>query len=202
MALISSISMLPNNIPVLDQNNNFTPAWYIFWQQIYLRNGGAIAQSNNDLNLGQLDDAGIEEIKASVYALSDESQASIKYSDIQQELYAIRDQAAMLSATVQSLIDDLNNSPSAQPGYDYNPSAVSISGGLVDGVAIGSTNPAAGKFTDVTNGNAAALIKTSVSLNNGAGAQLGTLINSPLSGPPTKWATVNDNGTIRYSPLW
>ena len=65
------ISILPSNIPVLDTNNNFTPAWYIFMQNLWLRAGGAVSQSNNDLIIGQLDDAGIEEIKAELYSMRD-----------------------------------------------------------------------------------------------------------------------------------
>lgn len=188
----NAISMLPNNIGVLDESNNFTPAWYMFFQQSFLRNGGAVSQTNNDLIIGQLDDAGIEEIKA--------------------DLYAMRDQIATYSATVQNLIDDLNNAPALQQGYDYNPSAVSITGGAMSGVtitsspidssAIGDTTPSTGKFTDITNGNAAALIKTSVALNNGAAAAAATFLNAPVAGNPTKWAPVNDNGTIRYVPLF
>jgi len=40
------------------------------------------------------------------------------------------------------------------------------------------------------------------SLTDGSGAALGTLTNSPTAGNPTKWISVNDNGTIRYIPTW
>jgi hypothetical protein len=180
--MASSISIIPNNIPVLDGNNNFTTAWYIFMQNLWLRAGGAVSQSNNDLIIGQLDDAGIEEMKA--------------------DLYAMRDQISIYAATVQSLLDDLNNAPSVQQGYDYNPANINETGGTIDGITIGATTPSTGKFTDITNGNAAALIKTSVALNNGAAAAAATFLNSPVAGNPTKWAPVNDNGTIRYVPLF
>lgn len=31
---------------------------------------------------------------------------------------------------------------------------------------------------------------------------IATLTNSPVAGPPTKWVAFDDNGTIRYQPLW
>ncbi len=50
--------------------------------------------------------------------------------------------------------------------------------------------------------NAAQLIASSVTMNNGAGANTGTLLNAPAAGNPTKWIAINDNGTIRYVPSW
>jgi len=134
------------------------------------------------LIVGQLDDAGIEELKS--------------------DLYALRDQAASAVNIAQAMIDDLNNAPSFQQGYDYNPAAVSETGGTIDNIAIGNTTPSTGKFTDITNGNIAALIKTSVVMNNGAAAAAGTLLNAPTAGNPTKWIPISDNGTIRYIPAW
>lgn len=46
------------------------------------------------------------------------------------------------------------------------------------------------------------LLQTTVSLFDGAAAQTATLLNAPAVGNPTKWAPVNDNGTIRYVPMW
>jgi len=39
-------------------------------------------------------------------------------------------------------------------------------------------------------------------LLNGAGPNAGTLSNSPKAGNPTKWVPFNDNGTLRYIPMW
>lgn len=180
--MANPISILPNNIPVLDSNNNFTPAWYIFMQQLYTRAGGAVSQSNNDLIIGQLDDAGIEEIKS--------------------DLYSLRDQTNMIAAIINNLIDDLNNSPAVQQNYDYNPALVAITGGVIDGTTVGVTIPSAGKFTTLTNGNAAALVTSSVALTNGSGAAAGTLLNAPAAGNPTKWIQIDDNGTTRKIPAW
>ena len=38
--------------------------------------------------------------------------------------------------------------------------------------------------------------------DNGAGAHAGTLTNSPVTGNPTKWIPIDDNGTTRYIPAW
>lgn len=183
----SAIGLLPANIPIDERGNLLNPAWYVFFQQLYLRAGGSVSQDNNELIAGQLDDAGIEESKADIYAL--------------------RDEIGTMYCAVQALIDDLNSSPSPQPGYDYNPSLVQITGGSVSGVSIdsspiGASSPSTGKFTGITNGNVAALIETSVAMNNGAAAALGTITNAPVAGNPTKWIPINDNGTIRYIPTW
>jgi hypothetical protein len=39
-------------------------------------------------------------------------------------------------------------------------------------------------------------------LTNGAGPNTATLTNAPKVGNPTKWAVFNDNGTLRYIPMW
>lgn len=54
---------------------------------------------------------------------------------------------------------------------------------------------------DLTN-NTGRLIDSSVNLTNGAGANVGTLTNSPATGDPTKWIPIDDNGTTRYIPAW
>ena len=55
---------------------------------------------------------------------------------------------------------------------------------------------------NITIGDAAALVKSSVAMNNGAGAGAGTITNAPTAGNPTKWVPINDNGTTRYIPAW
>lgn len=46
------------------------------------------------------------------------------------------------------------------------------------------------------------LLGTTVSLTDGAGADIGTLLNAPAAGDPTKWIAIDDNGTTRYIPTW
>lgn len=54
---------------------------------------------------------------------------------------------------------------------------------------------------DITTGTGT-LHKTSANLTNGAAAAVGTLNNAPVAGNPTKWCPIDDNGTIRYVPMW
>lgn len=54
----------------------------------------------------------------------------------------------------------------------------------------------------LTVGTAGPLITSSVALTNNAGANTGTLTNSPATGNPTKWIPINDNGTTRNIPAW
>jgi len=73
------------------------------------------------------------------------------------------------------------------------------------GVGLGTTvDPGAGSLlaTDVYTNNTNFLIRTKVTLANGAGAQTGTLTNAPAAGNPTKWISVDDNGTTRKIPAW
>jgi hypothetical protein len=46
------------------------------------------------------------------------------------------------------------------------------------------------------------LFSSSVTLSNSAAGNSATMTNAPVSGNPTKWVTINDNGTVRYIPAW
>lgn len=46
------------------------------------------------------------------------------------------------------------------------------------------------------------LLETSVALTNNAAGFVGTLLNAPVAGDPTKWIPINDNGTVRNIPAW
>lgn len=68
---------------------------------------------------------------------------------------------------------------------------------------IWSDGPGKNHFTGgIEIGTASHLIKSTVNLNDGAGASLGTLTNAPAVGDPTKWIPIDDNGTTRYVPSW
>lgn len=81
------------------------------------------------------------------------------------------------------------------------PGTLTISGGSIDGTPIGNTSTSTGKFSSLTLGSTT-LLSTSIALSNGAAAQTATLTNSPLAGNPTKWISINDNGTTRFIPAW
>jgi hypothetical protein len=50
--------------------------------------------------------------------------------------------------------------------------------------------------------NQTVLFSSSLALSNAAAANTATMTNAPISGNPTKWLTINDNGTVRYIPAW
>lgn len=51
-------------------------------------------------------------------------------------------------------------------------------------------------------GGSLSIFQTNATMTNGAGAQVGTLTNSPVAGSPTTWFAINDNGTVRHVPAW
>jgi hypothetical protein len=46
------------------------------------------------------------------------------------------------------------------------------------------------------------LLSTNVALSNAAAAATATMTNAPTAGNPTKWISINDNGTVRRIPAW
>lgn len=80
---------------------------------------------------------------------------------------------------------------------------------ITQGTNIAVTNSPGGVRIDTTStitavlrDNSADLIKSTATLSNGAGANVGTLNNAPTAGNPTKWVAIDDNGTTRYIPAW
>jgi len=65
-------------------------------------------------------------------------------------------------------------------------------------VTIGTT---AAITADLTN-NTGRLVDSSVNLTDGSAANTATLTNAPATGNPTKWISIDDNGTTRYVPAW
>lgn len=55
-----------------------------------------------------------------------------------------------------------------------------------------------GELSDITTH----LLRSSETLANGAAGNAGTLTNAPVAGDPTKWVSIDDNGTTRYLPAW
>lgn len=78
-----------------------------------------------------------------------------------------------------------------------------ISAGLA-GIGTGAAGSFAGslKLTDLYTNNAAFLIRTNTSLTAGATANAPTLTTGPVTGEPTKWISIDDNGVTRRIPTW
>jgi hypothetical protein len=56
--------------------------------------------------------------------------------------------------------------------------------------------------SEIFTGSTSFLHRTTGTLSNGAGAGSGTLTNAPSAGNPTKWISIDDNGTTRKIPTW
>ena len=84
-----------------------------------------------------------------------------------------------------------------------NLNASSLNGGTFAAPGpIGGGTPDTGTFTSITTPGGATFHTTNTALTNGAAAAVGTLLNAPAAGNPTKWIGINDNGTTRYIPAW
>lgn len=83
-----------------------------------------------------------------------------------------------------------------------NKDAVDITGGDVDAAGVTNCTISGGTVDSQLTDNSTDLLKSSVSLSDGAGAVIGTLTNAPYAGDPTKWVAIDDNGTTRYIPAW
>lgn len=59
------------NGPFVNADGRLSLAGSVFLRELWLRGGGAIAPTNDELLLSEYADAGIEEAKATLYALAD-----------------------------------------------------------------------------------------------------------------------------------
>lgn len=64
---------------------------------------------------------------------------------------------------------------------------------LVAGFTVGAT---------LKTSNANKMVQSTAAFTDGAGAAVGTLNNAPAAGNPTKWISIDDNGTTRKIPAW
>lgn len=110
-----------------------------------------------------------------------------------------------VSETAAALFfDSLNAAASAWSPHRHRAITISwftaAAGTPTTGMILDATNNLAING-GVTTGNTT-LHTTSVALTNGAAAAAGTLLNAPTAGNPTKWISINDNGTTRWIPTW
>jgi hypothetical protein len=74
-------------------------------------------------------------------------------------------------------------------------------------LAVTSTTTMSGRLTangGITVVGGSYLLTTNTNLTGATGTDTATLgtVNAPVSGSPTKWILINDNGTERYIPTW
>lgn len=160
----------------------------------------AIKQFEKLFQMADGQDASIDEV--AVIAGTADSKASQALSELQRIADAL--EAIALSPIGDVVVgDDFLTPPTpdaslrSAPDVDIN---TPVDGQLLAYLSGRWIN--VGQITaDLTN-NTGRLIDSSVSLTNGAGANAGTLDNSPITGNPTKWIPIDDNGTTRYIPAW
>lgn len=58
------------------------------------------------------------------------------------------------------------------------------------------------RVRDVFTNDASFLIRTLTTITGGSTANVPTLTTGPVTGNPTKWIPIDDNGTTRYIPAW
>lgn len=80
--------------------------------------------------------------------------------------------------------------------------ALVLATGGVAALTIGATQIATFAGAVVVPGVTTAALTSTGTFTSGAGAQVGTITNSPLAGNPTSWIKIVDNGTTRYIPAW
>lgn len=98
---------------------------------------------------------------------------------------------------LRNLVDGLTGAASTGTGLVVRqtaPTLITPSIGAATGASLALLN-------GITTGQTV-LHHTSVNLANGAAANVGTLNNAPALGDPTKWISIDDNGTTRYVPSW
>jgi hypothetical protein len=99
--------------PATEENDQgveiFTRPWYLFFQQLYQRTGGAISQNNSDLEASLFEDAGVSETNASLFS-AEQAAGQLPYpqlvqliENLQAELSAQRDTIAELVKEIDSI---------------------------------------------------------------------------------------------------
>ena len=83
-----------------------------------------------------------------------------------------------------------------------NAQSASTAGDIIIGCSGNPTIAVNGSTHNMTIPTGGVLLTTSAALTNGAAANTATMTNAPVSGNPTKWIPISDNGTTRYIPVW
>lgn len=155
----------------------------------------ALAQENNiDANLGvSLAQSALDSLK--------------KISDTLEMLIVIPDQSIKVNEDIitlnhEHMIDYQLNNPSVLSNETFDNFIPPISLGDISSQNKDRVDIKGGTVIAKLTNNDTVAITTSQTLTNNAAASLATITNSPIVGDPTKWISINDNGTIRYIPTW
>ncbi|WP_205191542.1 hypothetical protein [Burkholderia sp. LMG 13014] len=191
----NQVAAIPSpDSPVLKPGGGMSDVWWRFICVTLLqRTGGA-----GSVDAGQLQKE-IEAIGKELTALDVEFHSA---SPLAAMIAALFDRVLWLESSAAATV------PMALPSDDIPPAvSVQVQGDdIAPPVAIPPA--AADDYVPVPYvGNSVAVrqdgtLGSSVSLSNSAASNTATLTNAPVAGNPTKWVTVDDQGTIRYQPLW
>lgn len=100
--------------PIDPKTGQWTREWWLFLQLLWDRQGGTDGQSSSDLSADMPEDAGIEEAKASIFALANEvgqlppSIPTATVDDVNSLIQSLCEQVFVL----QTQIDGLSQGPS------------------------------------------------------------------------------------------
>lgn len=114
-------------------------------------------------------------------------------------------QAAASLAAIEKLTSAIEKLAVAPPSVDSitpNDLAPRAELGTMASQQADAVSITAGAVAAALTDSTTILIASSAALANGAAAAVGTLNNAPAAGNPTKWVTINDNGTNRQVPAW
>jgi hypothetical protein len=109
-----------------------------------------------------------------------------------------------LGAWMKLMADNIGGVGSGVPSVAGTANQVLVNGAAdpVTGAATLSLPAALTLPGTLTKPGGAVLMSTNSALTDGAGAQVGTIANSPSAGNPQKWIAINDFGTTRWIPSW
>jgi hypothetical protein len=176
--MLNITNIPPPRVPIIDERSGLlSREWYRFFLSLFLLTGGG----SNDITLDDLQISPLSQVQ------SEQTDISVLMAQYDSALSLI--EASYLTPPIceQVFPDDLTPSVELGTIAAQNNSSVAITGGTIVAALTDST----------TN-----LISSSATLSDGAAAAAGTITNAPVAGNPTKWVSINDNGTIRYIPAW
>lgn len=193
--MANQVAAIPSpETPVLKSGGGMSDVWWRFICVTLLqRTGGA---------------AGVD-----VSALQKQvTELAGELTSLDAEFHSASPLAAMIIALFDRVVWLESNSAAPIPlslNGDETPAAVPMQQPLED-VPVPVTLPSVGSDALVPVpylGNSLAVrqdgsLGSNVSLGTGAASSTATLTNAPVSGNPSKWVPVDDQGTTRYLPLW
>lgn len=108
---MTTLKFIPPRVQLCDPRTGFiNREWYLFFQGVFDRIGGATGESTTDLNTSMFEDAGIEELKSGFYS---------SVQDALQAVLVLQDQVAELVKEIETL----KGTPRSEPAVGANPSA-------------------------------------------------------------------------------